>query len=117
MANHTITSETITVHGRGSLVLPFKIRAQNGDQIDISAMPLYFEVDGVSIREPLETDPDDALGLRIVLERTQIQLLGTTPLEFVVVDETDAANDIYEVLWAGTITRKGYKGNPDAVLG
>ncbi|GGD64760.1 hypothetical protein GRI62_11780 [Erythrobacter arachoides] len=117
MANHTITASSITVHGRGSLILPFKLRLENGDQIDISARPIFFEVDGVPIREQLLPDPADPLGLILTLERTQIITLGTAPCAFVFVDERRSQEDIYEVLWAGTINRSGYVGTPDEVAG
>ncbi len=111
MANQTVTDKTITVHGRGSLIIDYKVKDSTGDQVDISAWDLYFEVDGIPIREPLVSDPADPLGQRIVLERVQVAELATTPKKFVVVDETNSADDIYIVLWSGTIWRDGYKTN------
>lgn len=117
MANQTITADTITVHGRGSLVLPYKVRDANGTQIDISDWVVFFEVDGnaTPIREQLVADPNDPLGLRIILERAQIAMLTKTAMRFAIVDESDAVNDIYRVLWAGTIKRTGYLGAPDSI--
>jgi len=117
MANHTVTENSITVHGRGSLVLPFKMNDAQGNQINISTMPLFFEIDGISLREALVFDPADPLGRRIMLERAQVELLGSSPLNFAVIDETEAAQDIYNVIWTGTITATGYKGAPDGVAG
>jgi bifunctional DNA-binding transcriptional regulator/antitoxin component of YhaV-PrlF toxin-antitoxin module len=123
MANQTITADTITVHGRGSLVLPYKVRDASGTQIDISDWVVFFEVDGLSFevggvsgsfREQLVSDPNDPLGLRIILERAQIAQLTKTPMRFAVIDETDSASDIFRVLWAGTIKREGYIGAPDS---
>lgn len=113
MANQTITDTEITVHGRGSLVIPYKVKNAGGIQQDYSARILYFEVDGVPIREQLEEDPSDPLGLLIKLERTQVATLKKTPTRFAVIDETDSANDIFTVLWEGTIVRTGYVGAPD----
>lgn len=115
MSNQTITADTITVHGRGSLVLPYKVKDASGTQINISSWVVFFEVDGLAepIREQLVSDPNDALGLRIVLERAQIAMLSKTPMRFAVIDETNIAQDLPNVLWEGTINRSGYLGAPD----
>ncbi len=113
MANQTVTNTSITVHGRGSLVVEYKVKNAAGVQVDISGWQLWFEVDGVPIREALVADPNDALGKRIVLERAQVATLKTSDCKFSVIDETDAINDIYRVLWSGTIKREGYVGVPD----
>lgn len=118
MANQTITSDKITVHSRGSLVFDYKINATNPDktktQIDISDWIVYFEVDGVPIREQLVPDPNDALGLVLKLERVQVETLSKLPTAFTIVDETNIADGLPRVLWEGTICRTGYKGAPDA---
>ena len=115
MANQTITEETITVHGRGSLSLPYKVQTASGEQVDIPDWVIYFEVDGnpYPIREPLVPDPNDPMGQRIVLERAQVAMLTKSPMRFSVIDETNIEDDLPYVLWAGTIKRTGYVGEPD----
>jgi hypothetical protein len=108
MANQIVTDTTITVHGRGSLVIEYKVKNAAGTQIDISGWTLFFEVKDSNIREALVSDPNDALGKRIVLERTQVELLNASDSQFSVIDETNAGQDIYRVLWSGTIKRVGY---------
>lgn len=114
MANQTITKDTITVHGRGSLVLPYKARDTAGNQIDVSHWFVYFEVDGVPIRELLTLDPNDPLGLLLKLERSQVATLSKNPTRFALVDESRMLEDLPTVLWEGTIKRTGYVGDPDA---
>ena len=114
MATTTVTDSTIVVHGRDSLVIHYKVKDNTGAQVDISAWTIYFEVDGIPIRELLVSDSTDALGKKIVLERTQVALLSKTAKRFTVVDETDIASDLPHVLWEGTIARGGYVGAPDA---
>lgn len=116
MANQTITEGTIEVHGRGSLVLPYKAKNKQGEQIDISSWVIYFEVDGLEqpIREQLVADPNDPLGQRIVLERAQVAMLTSTAKNFSVIDETNMTDDLPFVLWTGKIKRVGYLGEPDA---
>lgn len=119
MANQTITGTTITVHGRGSLVLPYKLERKTGDstteQVDLSTRTLYFEVDGVPIREVMVANPSDPLGKMIVLENDQIVTLSKNPTRCIIRDETDIANGRPVVLWDGKINRDGYIGNPDSV--
>lgn len=113
MANQTVTAESITVHGRGSLVLPFKVHNASGVQIDISGRVLRFEVDGVPITELLVADPSDSKGQLIKLERTQVQSLKQKPTRYAIVDETELQDDLPKVLWEGVISRTGYVGTPD----
>lgn len=119
MANQTITGTQITVHGRGSLVLPYRPTAKTADkgtiQIDISGRTLYFEVDGVPIRELMVPDPDDPKAQRIVLESNQIAILSKTPTRCIIRDETNIAAGLPYVMWNGTINRDGYVGDPDTV--
>lgn len=119
MANQTITGTNITVHGRGSLVLPYKLNRQTGpssvEQIDLSTKTLFFEVDGVPIREQMVADPADPKGKLIVLENDQIVTLSKVPTRCIIRDETDLATGRPVVLWDGKINRDGYVGNPDAV--
>jgi hypothetical protein len=119
MGNQTVTFDKIVVHGRGSVVIDFKVKDAAGTQVDISGWDIYFEVDGLTaaIREPLVPDPDDALGQRIVLERDQVEMLKTTPTRFAVVDERLALEEVFIVLWDGTILRTGYIGIPDEAEG
>lgn len=39
------------------------------------------------------------------------------PYDFALIDERQAAADIFTVLWTGKISRTGYKGAPDGVAG
>ena len=113
MSNVTITSNSIVVHSRGSLKLPYKV-FDLGVQRDISAATYYFEVDGIPIRKALVVNPADALGKLLTLNRTEVQSLTNTPMKFSVIDETDAAFPI--VMWDGSINRLGYLGAPDTVV-
>lgn len=119
MANQTITGTQITVHGRGSLVLPYKLNRKTSDgktePVDLSGRTLFFEVDGVPIREVMVVDPADPLGKLIVLENDQIVTLGKTATRCIIRDETDIASGRPVVLWDGKINRDGYIGNPDSV--
>ncbi len=115
MANQTVTDTEITVHGRGSLVLPYKVQDANKTQIDISTWKVFFEVDGVPIREQLVADPSDPKGLLLKLERAQVETLKKTATRFAFVDETQIASDLPMVLWEGKISRSGYVGAPDTV--
>jgi hypothetical protein len=114
MANQTVTDKEITVHGRGSLVLPWVARDANKAQIDVSNWIVYFEVDGVPIREQLVKNPADPLGLILKLERVQVATLSKLPTRFAFIDETYATEGLPRVLWEGVISRTGYVGDPDA---
>lgn len=117
MANQTVTKDKITVHGRGSVIIDYKVKDANGIQVDISQWNLWFEVDGLSapIKEPLVFDPNDPLGQRIVLERKQVELIKLQPTKFALIDQSLENSDIYRVLWNGMINRDGYLGTPDEV--
>lgn len=117
MANQTVTKDKITVHGRGSVIIDYKVKDGNGNQLDISGWDLWFEVDGLSepIKESLVPDPSDPLGQRIQLEREQVELLKLQPTKFALIDESQSSIDVYRVLWNGTINRDGYLGPPDEV--
>lgn len=112
MSSHTVTANSISVHGRGSLSLLFKLNNAQGQQINLAGRPIFFEVERV-IREPLVPDLIDTMAMRIVLERSQIELLGSTPLKFAVIDESSAGSDLYEILWQGTISTTGFRGEPE----
>lgn len=116
MANHTITESNITINSRGSLSIPLEYFDESGVQQDISDWTVYFEVDGCGIRELCVVNPDDALGLIVVIERSQVETLSTTDSPFNFVDETSGAESA-RVLWSGNIRREGYKGAPDSVIG
>ncbi len=117
MANQIITDTQITVHGRGSLVLPYQLKQKISDsetaQIDLSSRTLFFEVDGVPIREQMVPDPADPMGKLIVLENDQVITLGVVATRCLIRDETDIANGRPVVLWDGTIKRVGYINAPD----
>jgi hypothetical protein len=111
MSNQTVTDSSIVVHGRGSLVIPYKVTS-GGVQVDLSTYTLYFEVSGAGIREALVANPDDALGKLIVVNRTDVEKLKTVELNFAVIDETAGGSGLPRVLWSGKISRNGYIGAP-----
>lgn len=111
MASYTISKSTIVVHARGSVDMPFSIQ-----DADISNWPLWFEVDGASIRKRLSPDPSNPTGQRIVLENALVVLLAKKPLQFVVLDERRVDDDLPDVIWSGTISREGYIGPPDDII-
>lgn len=115
MSNQTVTADKITVHGRGSVIIDYKVKDADGIQIDISGWDIWFEVDGltVPVKEKLQPDPSDPLGQRIVLEREQVSYLKVSPTKFALVDESSKAVGVYRVLWNGMINRDGYVGEPD----
>lgn len=115
MASYTISKSAIMVHGRGSIDMPFTIQ-DNGAETDISDWPLYFEVDGASIRKRLVADPANPKGQRIVLENALIAQLSKKALLFVVRDERRVDDDLPDVLWSGTIAREGFVGLPDDII-
>lgn len=115
MANQIVSVKSIEVHSRGSLDIHFVARNKaTKAQINIADRIMFFEVDGVPIREQLVPHPTDPLGLLLVLERNQVEILSKLPTSFSVVDETRIAEGRPKVLWEGTIKRFGYKGAPDA---
>ena len=113
MPNQVITADTIVVHGRGSLSLPYQVKNATGTRVDISGWNIIFEVDGVPISTALVADPNDAQGLLIELTRAQIATLKTKATRFAVIDVRNETKPV--VLWEGTIRRSGYAGDPDAV--
>ena len=117
MASNTVTDTSIIVHGRSSLVLPFASKDKFGATIDISSWVLRFEVDGIPISELLVADPNNSTGKLLKLERTQIATLKTSACNFALIDETDSANDIYNVVWSGTIklSSDSFVGAPDTI--
>ncbi|MCI1142144.1 hypothetical protein MOP88_07290 [Sphingomonas sp. WKB10] len=84
-------------------------------QIDLTGRTLFFEVDGVPIREKMVADPNDAKGQMIVLENDQIVTLSKTPTRCLIRDETNIAQGLPVVMWDGTINRTGYINEPDSV--
>lgn len=115
MANQTVTADTITVHGRGSLEIDYDVKDETGAPINISDWVLFFEVDGVPVREQLVPKEDDPYVQVIRLENAQVATLQKVPTRFVVRDETRIDADLPIVLWEGKISRTGYIGEPDAV--
>lgn len=110
-----ITGNLISVHGREGLLLPyarFTLVNNIETQVDISANHVFFEVSTAHLRVPLVVNPADPLGLLILLERSDVEKLQTTPSPFIVVDES---GEIPVVEWDGTIRRTGYKGDPSAI--
>lgn len=113
-------SFSIAIHGRDCFDEPFDYwDVVDGAevQIDISARPLRFEVDGVPLNAPLEANPDDPKGQRIVLTNSQVASLKTDPTQFTVRDESNIVDGKAKVLWFGSIKRFGYANEPDTVDG
>jgi hypothetical protein len=117
MANLEINGADLSIHSRGSYRDAFKISDGADGFEDISALTLFFEVDGIPIRELLDPDPLDRTTQWLTLERTQVETLTTSYLPYSIVDETDMADDLPIVLVSGQIKRHGYKGLPDGKQG
>ena len=115
MPNQITTKDLISVHGRGSLKIEWKAQDANKKQIDVSDRIVFFEVDGVPIREQLVQDPNDPLGLVVLIERTQVANLRSKPTRCALIDETDIEADLPFVIWDNRIVRVGYVGVPDDV--
>ena len=107
-------TNAISVHGREALNLPYKRWAteENGTrvQLDISGSSMFLEVPGAQLRRPLLVDPSDPKGLRMYLERSDVERLPAVDTPYIIVDETDADYPVVEL--EGTIIRTGYKGAP-----
>jgi hypothetical protein len=104
-------NSTISVHGRAALRLPYsRWQLVNGvkTQVDISASTLYIEIPAVHLRVALVSNPSDVKGLLIRLTRSQVETLPTSPVPFVIIDETVDP----DVEWEGRIYRTGYIGDP-----
>ena len=115
--NARFDSRTITVHGRGSFVLPVRLRGPDKVAIDLTDWALRFEVDGASIAEAFTQDTAQADRATVTLERTQIEELRSTYLPCAIVAEQRAGDDLFCVLWTGHIVREGFVGAPDDVEG
>ncbi|RYE99790.1 MAG: hypothetical protein EOO77_34990 [Oxalobacteraceae bacterium] len=103
-------TNTIAVHGREAMDLPYYRTDDNNQKVDISTAVLYIEVPGANIRKLLVSNPRDPRSLRIFLTREEVGRLPTTPSPFIVIDETDAAQPFVEL--EGQIYRKGFKAAP-----
>ncbi|UYY77471.1 hypothetical protein [Sphingomonas sp. R1] len=118
MANQTVTTTEISVHSRGSLELTFRFYRKTGpttrEQIDLSTRTLFFEVDGVPIREALVAHSTDTKAKVIILESDQVETLRKTATECLIRDETEIATRRPKVIWRSTIKRFGFLGAPDA---
>lgn len=102
---------TISVHGRAALRLPYSRWQMVNNvktQVDISDSTLYIEIPAVNLRVLLADNPADPLGKLIRLTRTQVETLPTSPVEFIIIDETVDP----DVEWEGRIFRTGYTGDP-----
>jgi hypothetical protein len=117
MANLEIYGADLSIHSRGSYRDAFKISDGNDGFENISALKLWFEVDGIPIREALVPDPEDNTTQWLTLERTQVETLTTSYLAYSIIDETNVAADLPVVLVSGQIKRHGYKGMPDGKPG
>ena len=104
----------VSVHGRESLDLPYS-RWSEGDavfQIDISGATMFIEIPAANLRKQLVVNPADPKGLRILLSRSEVERLPTTPTPYILLDETSAEYPILEM--EGQIYRTGYSGEPVA---
>ncbi|MDG2532082.1 hypothetical protein P6144_00330 [Sphingomonas sp. HITSZ_GF] len=111
MGNQVITADTISVHGRGSLQLPFKL-TRNGEQFDLSTLTLAFEVDGIPLIGTVVADPGDPKGILIQLTGDQVAKLTKPGTRFALRNTTVA--NFPDVLWDGKIKMFGYADDPDA---
>ncbi len=107
-------TNAISVHGREALNLPYKRWAteENGTrvQLDIGDATMFLEVPGARLRRQLLVDPTDAKGLRIYLNREDVERLLAVDTPYIIVDETDETFPLVEL--EGSIIRTGYKGAP-----
>ena len=107
-------TNAISVHGREALNLPYKRWATEEDgtrvQLDISSATMFLEIPGARLRRPLTVDASDPKGLRIYLERADVERLPTVETPYIIVDETDEDYPLVEL--EGAIIRTGYKGAP-----
>lgn len=117
MANLEISGTDISIHSRGSYRDAFKISDGTDGYDNIAALKLWFEVDGIPIREALVPDPTDPTVQWLTLERAQVETLTTSYLPYSIIDETNLAADLPVVLVSGQIKRHGYKGAPDGKAG
>lgn len=104
-------NSTISVHGRAALRLPYsrwQMVANVKTQIDISDSTLFIEIPAVNLRVALVDNPADPLGKLIRLTREQVETLPTSPIPFIILDETVDPS----VEWEGRIYRTGYTGDP-----
>jgi hypothetical protein len=115
MGNLIVNETDISIHGRGSYRDAIKYDDGDGGFLDISALKLFIEVDGVSIRLPLTPDAEDPTTQWVVLDRIHIEKLTKSPQRYAIVDETDMEDDLPFVLVEGTIKYHGYRGLPDTV--
>lgn len=116
MPNATFNGNNIAVHSRGSLRLEYKAYLSDGTtQVDASGWNLWFEVDGVSIRQKLIADPNDAMGQLAVLDTTVVVQLDTENCPYIIRDESVSNQPV--VVQEGYIKRYGYDGAPDNVVG
>lgn len=109
-------TNAISVHGREALSLPYKRWAMGEDgvrvQLDISTATMFLEIPGAKLRQPLLRDPSDPKGLRIHLQRTDVEQIPVVDTPYIIIDET--VEPVVEL--EGTIIRTGYKGSPDQIF-
>ena len=92
----------INIHVREGASIPVAIQDEEGNEIDSSAMPLFF-ISG-SFRKALEANPNDAQGR--MLHITPDDLLTIVHgANFIVSDETDVDQPINR--WEGKIYKRG----------
>jgi hypothetical protein len=113
MANQTVTTQLITIHGRGSITLYWRPQNALEERIDVSDRIMFLEVDGASIREQFTKDPNDPLGLKVLVPRTLVEALNTTPTKLAFVDETNIAEDAPVVVFEAKMARYGFIKKPD----
>ncbi len=108
-------TNAISIHGREALNLPYKRWATDEDgvrnQLDISESTMFVEIPGARLRRALIADTSDPKGLRIYLERADVERIPTVEGPYVILDETDPENPLVEL--EGSIIRTGYKGEPE----
>jgi hypothetical protein len=105
-------TNTISVHGREALDLPYSRWSPDDStiQLDISGATMYLEIPAANLRKLLVVNPDDPLGLRIVMSRSEVSLLPTVPTPYIILDETDPMVPVLEL--ESRIYRTGYTNEP-----
>jgi hypothetical protein len=108
-------TNTISVHGRESLDLPYSkwTSGETTTQVDISASIMFLEIPSANIRTQLLTNDADAKGLKIYLSRDEVAYLPTVPSPYVIINETVTDQPMIEV--EGKIYRTGYTTEPTLV--
>lgn len=96
----------IYVHYQTGVKIPIIDQDEDGNPLDISAAPWFFNVQG--FRKALDPDPANPTGRLLILTKAEVDAhIPAAGAPFVVTDETDAATP--DPRWEGRITPRGWK--------